>query len=75
MTENIENLMLEHLKALRSEVAELRRGQDNIIQRLASIESHGHAVYGDVVRHSAGLDDLNARLSRVERRLELRDAQ
>ena len=77
MTENVENLVLEHLRALRNDVATLtQRVDDGFAQvhiRLSAVEQQlaglTTAVYGS---HSR-IDDLERRVQRLERRAELRD--
>ncbi len=39
MTENVENLVLEHLRAIRADVTALREDSREIKQRLTSVES------------------------------------
>ena len=77
MTENTDNLVLEHLRALRNDVTALtRRVEDGFAQvniRLSAVEQQlaglTTAVYGG---HSR-MDDMERRIERLERRLELRD--
>ncbi len=72
--DNIENLILERLKAMHADIGDIKRDVHEVKMRMGSLESHLAAVYGDVVRHSARLEELDERLLRVEKRLELRDA-
>ena len=80
MTDNIENLVLEHLRAIRAT-------QDTHSERFSRIESRvsnlevtvagmrrdlAH-MYGEVVEQHANYDRLAARIDRIERRLELQD--
>jgi tetrahydromethanopterin S-methyltransferase subunit G len=82
MSENIENLVLEHLRALRNEVAGLRTEMHEEFRevklRLGSVETAVVAVrrdsadqMGDVVRQQLRIDQLAERLDRLERRMEL----
>lgn len=82
MNDNVENLLLEHLKALRNEVRDFRtKTEDEFTEvklRLSSLErgqAKGHAeyadLYGDHARQQAAIDRINDRLSRIERRLEI----
>ena len=78
MTDNVENLMLEHLKRfqatldrmenklgeLTGRIANLEGGQASIIQHL------GHLAAADAAQQLA-IDHMNTRLDRIERRLEL----
>lgn len=77
---NIESLVLEHLRAIRSKQTDHDERFDRIESRLSSLEltvagmrrDLAH-MYGDVVEHHVRNDQLNARIERLERRLELRD--
>ena len=78
MTDNVENLMLEHLKRfqatldrierdlreVKGRVANLEGGQASIIQHLAHFSS------ADAAQQIA-IDNISDRLDRIERRLEL----
>ena len=78
MTENVENLMLEHLKRFQPTLERIERTVNEHTGRLANLEG-GQAV---IVQHLAHLsaadaaqqvaaDNLGSRLDRIERRLEL----
>lgn len=82
MSENVENLILEHLRMLRNEVARLRAEMHeefkDVKLRLGSVESAVVTVrrdaadqMGDAVRQQLRIDQLAERLERIERRLEL----
>ena len=82
MTDEISNLLVEHLKALRSEVQTLRSEMHvefkDVKHRLASVESaivgmkHELAdVKGDYVRQQVNIDNFVERIQRIEKRLEL----
>ena len=76
--ENVENLILEHLKALRS-------GQDNIVfevkevkSRLPSLEAitaggrrDGALLQEEIYRQQATIDHLSERLDRIEKTINL----
>ena len=78
MADNVENLMLEHLKRFQATLERIERTVNEHTGRLANLEG-GQAV---IVQHLAHLsaadaaqqvaaDNLNSRLDRIERRLEL----
>ncbi|MBM4182419.1 MAG: hypothetical protein FJ209_12825 [Betaproteobacteria bacterium] len=82
MSENLDNLILEHLRMLRNEVAALRTEMHDEFRdvklRLGSVESAVVAVrrdstdqMGDALRQQMRIDQLAERLERIERRLEL----
>jgi hypothetical protein len=78
MAEQVENLMLEHLKRFQAALDRIEPTLDEHTSRLANLEG-GQAV---IIQHLAHLaaadaaqqlasDNLSARLVRIERRLEL----
>lgn len=82
MTDNIENLVLEMLKGLRSEVKEFRsryeEDMDDLKARMSSLETSMVSVRRDVnhsddvdARQQVSLDKLLRRIERIEHRLEL----
>ncbi len=82
MTDNVEGLVLKHLKALRSEVKDLRGAMlaefKDVKHRLAQLEVHSVgsrrnmvSAQDDVYRQQSSLDRLAERVERIERRLEL----
>lgn len=77
MTAEVDNLVLEHLIALRNEVAtlrtEMRSEFADVKLRLHTVEGHVAALHTDSVRQIAKTEDFDRRLSRIETRLELRE--
>jgi hypothetical protein len=82
MTDNTENLVIEHLKAIRNELHDFRNRfddeMDDIKTRISGLETAMVSVkrevnYGDEVdaRQQVTLDRILKRLDRLERRLEL----
>ena len=71
--EEVENLMLEHLKAIRAELASLTQGQRVTNERLGAIEHHMAGFHSSAVSQTSEIDHLKERLSRIEKRLELTD--
>ena len=85
MTETVENLIIEHLKAMRNELRDFRaETADNFMQvkvRLQSLEERvslaekGLAnVHGDQALIQLRLDRVGDRIERIEKRLELTNA-
>ncbi|HET9114233.1 MAG TPA: hypothetical protein VFN66_10260 [Burkholderiales bacterium] len=78
MTDNIENLLREHLKRFQAGQDRMERKQDELTRRvsnleagLASVIQHlGHLAAADAQQQLAA-DGFNLRLERIERRLEL----
>ncbi len=82
MAESVENLIIEHLKALRNELRDFRAQHDldmeDLRQRLSHLERAMAGVkrdqagqYEDSARQQVVLDQLTKRIERIEKRLEL----
>jgi ElaB/YqjD/DUF883 family membrane-anchored ribosome-binding protein len=82
MTDNIENIVIEHLRALRSEVQTLRTEMHaefrDLKQRVGSVKNaivsmkHESAdIRGDYVRQQMSIDNIVEPVQRIEKRLEL----
>ena len=82
MNDDTSSLVLEHLRALRSELRDLRHdtksGVDELKARMSSLEAafltvKREIVHGDETdnRLQAVIDRLAQRIERIERRLEL----
>ena len=71
MTNNLENLLLEHLRAIRSEQSAMRDDIREIKSRLISLERSMAGNYADIVDQHVKYDRITERLERIERRLEL----
>lgn len=82
MADNVENLILEHLRALRSEIQTLRSEMHaefkDLKQRVSSVESaivtmkrDEADIRGDYVRQQVSIDAIVERLQRIEKRLDL----
>ncbi|AJP48160.1 hypothetical protein PG1C_06195 [Rugosibacter aromaticivorans] len=78
MSENVENLILEHLKKIQAEQAASRERDTEIMSGLSHIESGIARIsrdeamnYGEIIQDRHIVDKLKERLERIERRLEL----
>lgn len=80
--DNVENLVIEHLKSLRSEVLGLRAAMQDefkeVKHRLGQIEAKtlgarrdAVGTQEDVYRQQSAIDAIKERIERIERRLEL----
>ena len=67
MTDEVGNLVLEHLRAMRREVSELRLDMGEVKSRMTSVEMQLATLNGRV-------DRFDERFARIELRLELADA-
>lgn len=78
MSDNIGNLILEHLRHIRGKVDQIASDMDDLKARMSSLEASMVSVkrevnHGDEVdaRHQVSLDKLSKRIERIETRLEL----
>lgn len=78
MTDNVENLVLEHLRHIRGKIDSISDGMDDLKARMSSLESAMLTVnravnHGDEVdaRQQVSLDKLLKRIERIELRLEI----
>ncbi len=85
MGDNLDNLVLEQLRALRSEILAFRSENQNefseIKHRLTRVESSIASMRGenvgtqeDVYRQQGVIDQIKERLQRIEKRLEIASA-
>ncbi|MEO7178927.1 MAG: hypothetical protein ABIW83_08785 [Allosphingosinicella sp.] len=78
MAENVENIMLEHLKRFQATLERVERKLDDLTGRVANLEGSlasviqhlGHLAGADAAQQ-LGIDNVSLRLDRIERRLEL----
>ncbi len=71
MIEHVENLILEHLKAIRSDISIIKMQIGELTARVTSLENHVAIIVGDILRMNARFDQLEVRIDRIERRLDL----
>ena len=80
MTENVESVIIEHLRHIRVRVDRIAEDMSDIKHRMSSLESAMVLVKREVsagdetdARQQLSLDRLLDRIERIERRLELAD--
>ncbi|MBK1633590.1 hypothetical protein CKO31_23165 [Thiohalocapsa halophila] len=73
MANDVDNLILEQLRAIRADSAELKRHAESTNVQLASMGQQIGALTTAVYGGRSDIDELRRRLDRVERRLELAD--
>lgn len=78
MTDTVENLILEHLRGLRAGQDRLESEMREVAARLTSLEASTAAGrrdsahnYEEVIRQQSSIDQIKARIDRIERRLEI----
>lgn len=78
MSDQVENLMLEHLKRFQATLDRIERKVEDLTRRVSNLEvgqasiiQHlGHLAAADA-QQQLSADGVNQRLDRIERRLEL----
>ncbi|WP_295437653.1 hypothetical protein [uncultured Thiodictyon sp.] len=74
MTAEIESLVLEHLRAIRADLADLKREVTGNSIQLSAVGQQLAGLTAAVYASKSDVDDIKRRLDRVERRLELSEA-
>lgn len=67
----IENLVLEQLRAIRKEIAEMREENRESRTRIAHLEDQSAGLFGQYATVSSRLDRMYDMLQRINTRLEL----
>ncbi len=78
MSDHVDNLALEHLRALRSGHDRIESKLGRVAARLTSLEASTAAGrcnsshnYEEIIRQQSSIDQIKARIDRIERRLEI----
>ncbi len=71
MTGDVENLILEHLRALRAGQDRIEAQPRELTVRVGNLETETAHLHGVVAEQSVRLDRLNSRIERIEKRLEI----
>ena len=81
MSQNIENLLLEHMKRMQAEMAAIRHDTAEIKNRMGSVETgiarisqNEAANYAEIIENRHMFDRLSERVERLEKRLEIANA-
>lgn len=74
MAEEPSQLMLEILKRVQADLADLKEGQRAANMHLAAIESHMSGFHLTTSAHTDDIARLKERVERIERRLDLVNA-
>jgi hypothetical protein len=73
-----DNLVLEHLRAIRGDLATLTDRIDDLSRRVTALETETRqglaSVQLNLANQSMRLDGFEARMARIERRLNIADA-
>ena len=76
--ENVDNLVIEHLKRIQAEQSSARERDAEILRRLSQIELGVARIardagenYAEIIEDRHSMDKLKERIERIERRLEI----
>lgn len=80
MTDQTENLVIEILRRLQTDMADIKAGQQDVAHRLTLVEMRLAGVERNLADHYAAyagqslrIDRIEQRIERIERRLEVAD--
>lgn len=74
MTSNVENLILERLRRMDEKLDDIRGDAQDLKIRMTAVEEHLLSIQTSIHGLNQRMDRFDERLSRVERRLDLKDA-
>jgi ubiquinone biosynthesis protein UbiJ len=74
MTDNVESLVLEQLRRLGQQVQSIADDIGDIKLRITATEEHLASMMMSIAGVNARMDKIDARVARIERRLDLTDA-
>jgi len=81
MSDNVDNIIIEHLRAIRGDIAGLSTKIDTLVLRVHSLEDHVSTMrkdlanlHGDIMLTHGRLDQINERVEHIEKRLDLTHA-
>ncbi len=73
MTEHVDSLVLELLRAIRADIADLKRDVTGNTVQIAALGQQLAGLTTAVYSGKSDLEDMKRRVERLERRLELRE--
>jgi hypothetical protein len=74
MSEPTENLVVEILRRIQADIADLKNGQRGIREELIGLRNQLHIMQGDALRQEQGIAALAVDVDRIKSRLDLVDA-
>jgi predicted nucleic acid-binding Zn-ribbon protein len=68
-----ENLVLEILRRLQTDMTDLKQGQRSLRDELIGVRQQLHAMQGDILRQEQDIAGILVKLDRINTRLDLAD--
>lgn len=75
MTEDVSSLILEHLRAIRGDIADLKHHMDSIEIRMLSLEDHMRGLVSSVFDLQNRVGRMEVDLRQIKRRSDLADVE
>jgi len=75
MTEDVSSLILEHLRAIRGDIADLKHHTDSIEIRMLSLEDHMRGLVSSVFDLQNRVGRMEVDLRQIKRRPDLADVE
>ncbi|TXH37467.1 MAG: hypothetical protein E6Q98_06635 [Rhodospirillaceae bacterium] len=75
MTEDVSSLILEHLRAIRGDIADLKHRMDSIEIRMLSLEDHMRGLVSSVFDLQNRVGRMEVDLRQIKRRSDLADVE
>jgi len=73
VNENVENLLLEHMRAIRADFGSMKEEMSGMRAEMLIVRQHMAGLLGAQVLHDTEIAGIKVRLDRIEKRLELAD--
>lgn len=73
MNEKVENLILEHLRVMRTDIASLKEEMVGVRSEIRAVKQYMAGFMTDETRQDGEIAELKLRLDRIEKRLELNE--
>ena len=73
MTDEVQNILLTHLRAIREDVAEVKARLSNLEGSVATVMQHQGHLANQIAQIQVSMDRQAARFGRIEERLALVD--
>lgn len=74
MAEATENLVLEHLRAIRQDIGDMKAGMREIRTEIMNLRQQLHIIQGDGLRQEQIIASVSLDVDRIKTRLTLNDA-
>lgn len=75
MASETDNLVLKHLPDIRGSLDRVEQRFDDLTVRVGRIETNIAQIYVALAEHSVRFDHLETRITRIEKRLDLAEAE